>query len=158
MKNEMILSTLPLTGKDIKEMATDIVVAIAEGEVSALKVAQQVAAMEKIVKAVKDDAVYKRVVLSEAEKQDDRTFALYGAQYQVKEVGVKYDYSRCGDIVYNDLMKELDELKERIKQREEMLKGMPSDGTTVINEDTGEMYRIYPPSKSSTTSVSITIK
>lgn len=158
MKNELILSTLPLNGKDIKEMAADIVVAIAEGEVSALKVAQQISAMEKIVKAVKDDAVYKRVVLSEAEKENDRTFLKFGAQFQIKEVGVKYDYSGCGDVVYNELQDELKELQSRIKQREEMLKGMPATGTLVVNEESGEMYTIYPPAKSSTTSVTVIIK
>lgn len=158
MSKELILSTLPLTNADIKEMATEIVVAIADGEVSALKVAQQVSAMEKIVKAVKEDAVYKRVVLSEAEKEDSKTFGKFGAQFQVKEVGVKYDYSNCGDAVYNALQDELKDLQSRIKQREEMLKGMPKDGTLVVNEDTGEMYTIYPPVKSSTTSVSVTIK
>jgi hypothetical protein len=38
------------------------------------------------------------------------------------------------------------------------LKSLPVDGLDQINEETGEIYRIYRPIKSSTSGVKITLK
>ncbi len=152
------LEIIPLKVSDIKDLATQIVVSIAEGETSALKVAQTLSAMEKVVKEVKNNPVYKRVVLSEAEREDSRTFRMYGAEYQVKEVGVKYDYSNCNDTEIIDLYARREALDALIKEREAFLKAVPAAGMEIVDDATGEMMRVYPPAKSSTTSVTVIIK
>jgi len=52
-----------------------------------------------------------------------------GATLTVSEVGVKYNFGDCGDQVYNDLIKESEVLKEKIKERESYLKTIPKEGT-----------------------------
>lgn len=155
---ENALTIIPVSKRDIENLSSEIIKNIIDGEVNPLKVAQQLGAAEKMIKAVKDDPIYKRLLLKEADSYNERTFSTYGAQFQVKEVGVKYDYSVCNDPVYNDLQEQFKALQSQIKTREEMLKGIPKEGLDVINEDTGELYKLFPPAKSSTTSVTVTIK
>ena len=45
--------------------------------------------------------------------------------------------------------------KAKLDERETFLKSLPASGQQVVNEDTGETYKIYPPLKSSTTSVTV---
>jgi len=87
---------------------------------------------------------YAEKTISEILKDDDvdnhflNEFLLYGkdekvivngATLSVSEVGVKYDFAECGDQVYNDLIKELEILKEKVKERETYLKTVPYEGT-----------------------------
>jgi hypothetical protein len=49
-------------------------------------------------------------------------------------------------------------INEKLKERQKFLQSMPSDGLGVFIEETGEVFTLYPPSKSSTTSVAVTLK
>ena len=79
-------------------------------------------------------------------------------QVQVKEVGVKYDYTVCNDQIYNDLLYMLNDIKEQIKIREKFLSKIPSGGTTIVYEQTGEVRTIYPPIKQGSQGITITFK
>ena len=50
------------------------------------------------------------------------------------------------------------ELKEKIKAKQDFLKTVPISGLSILVESTGEMVTVYPPSKSSTTAVSVSLK
>jgi hypothetical protein len=62
------------------------------------------------------------------------------------ESGVKYDYS--SDPIASELM-------EKLKERQEFLKSIPVDGITEVDEETGEVRKIYRPAKKSTTTFKI---
>jgi hypothetical protein len=69
---------------------------------------------------------------------------------------MKYDYVFCEDDILNDLVISRLALEEQIKERQEFLKHLPSEGIEIISRY-GEVKRIYPPSKSSTSSIKCTI-
>lgn len=82
---------------------------------------------------------------------------LLGAELKVKEAGVKYDYSGCGDTDWEfyDNMEKVG--KEAKNERANFLKSLKKS-ETIVDENTGEIYTIHPPIKKSSTIVQVTIK
>ena len=112
--------------------------------------------LEDIIKSLKDSPEYKATLLSEVEKQGKK-FNYQNAEFSVKEVGVKYDYSQCGDQSLLDLYAKMDALVLEIKAKEKRLQSVNPKGEKVVTDD-GEVVELFPPSKSSTTSVVVTLK
>ena len=77
------------------------------------------------------------------------------AKLAIKEVGTKYQYDQCNDSVWADLKAQAEEITKKLKEREKFLQTLPTDGS-VINPETGEP--IYRAAKTSTTSVTVTLK
>ena len=84
-----------------------------------------------------------------------KSFACGSATVKIKETGVSYDHSNCNDPVYARLVEERMLLDAKIKEREAFLKTVP-DNTTVIDDETGEIYTIHPAIRMAKTSYSIT--
>lgn len=124
-----------------------------DGEVSMLKLHKQVKAMEEIVKSILTDDSYREVLLDEAQKHG-KSFEYLGEKWSVKETGVKYDYSSCNDPYWEELMEDKAKLDAKLSAREEFLKSL-TDPMTIVIESTGEIRRVYPPKKTSTTSVTL---
>ena len=85
-----------------------------------------------------------------------KTAEIHGAKLTVKETGVKYDFSRCGDPEYNELTARLEELQRKVKERQDFLKHIPASGLTELNEETGEVVFVTPPARSAGESIVIT--
>lgn len=132
----------------------DVISKLEAGEADPLKVHLQVKAMEDLIKQLTDNPVYKSYLLDQAAKYGKR-FEYINAQFEVKEMGVKYDYSNCGDGEMAALLLQETELKDKIKKRGEFLKTIPVSGMTIVNENGGEVETIYPPTKTSTTAISV---
>lgn len=81
----------------------------------------------------------------------------YGCEIIEKEQGVKYDYSACGDQVWNELNEKLQDISKSIKERENFLKGITTPLDT-YNATTGETFQIMPAIKSGKLGKSISIK
>ena len=122
-----------------------------------LEIAEQVSCMEHFLKEVKADPRYTRYVREEVEKYGKEFKTSSGAKIELAEVGTKYDFSQCGDVVLQRWENSLSELEEKIKARKDLLKSVPSEGLTQVDMETGETFTVYPPSKSSTSSVKITL-
>lgn len=152
-----ILSLFDTTREERRSFVNDLVSRVANGEVNPLHAHIQVKKMEDIIKAITSNEVYKACILSEAEKNGKST-EIYNAKIEITEVGVKYDYSQCGDSQLSELMKTYEETGAEIKQRETFLKSIPASGVEVLNEQTGEIEKLYPPSKSSSTSIKVSLK
>lgn len=69
-----------------------------------------------------------------------------GVKYTEGMTGVKYDYSTCGDPVWNELNEKSIKLAEEIKNRQTFLSSLSKPMEIVINE--AEVYKIKPPIKS----------
>lgn len=162
---------LPLfeTSKEDREIfIKNIVSAIEEGAIDPLKVHIQIKAMEDIIfgitstdekknaRNVEFAKRYRSILLESAQKYGN-SFDVHNAKFKVAEVGVKYDYSKCNDPVLDELYIQKKELDARVKEREKFLQNAPISGTTIVNDDTGEATTVFPPSKRSTTSVTVTL-
>ena len=102
-----------------------------------------------IEKGIKDS------VMSELDKHSGKLEA-YGMKVERKEVGVKYLYDRTNDSIHSGLSNMLKKAEADLKEREAWLKAIPATGIDIVSED-GEVLKLYPPIKTSTTSFAITL-
>jgi hypothetical protein len=140
-----------------EELAIQIVEAIDAGELNPLDIHYQVKAMEDFIKVLTGNTRYKDYVLTEGMKHG-KSFEFNGSKMEIKETGVKYDYSKCGDPTWDGLETLASDIKEKQKEREKFLKSVPAEGVEIVSNETGEVIKVYPPSKSSTTSIAVTLK
>jgi len=148
------LSLFETTKSERKDFAQRVVNGIKEGLSDPLKVHLQVKCMEDLIKQITSHPDYKDLTLDEAAKYG-KSFEHYNAKFEIKEMGVKYDYSNCGDPIYNQLANELAELEKKVKDRQTFLKAV-QPGTELLIED--EVIILYPPVKTSTTSITVNLK
>lgn len=148
------LSLFETTKSERQDFAQSIVNGLKEGLSDPLKVHLQVKCMEDLIKQITSHPDYKDLTLDEAVKYG-KSFEHYNAKFEIKEMGVKYDYSNCGDPIYNQLANELAELEKKVKDRQTFLKAV-QPGTELLIED--EVIILYPPVKTSTTSITVNLK
>lgn len=145
-----ILSLLETDKGQRQSFANQVVQAIKEGAVDPRKILLQLKCTEDLIKQIKDDEDFKAVLIEEAAKQGKK-HEFFNSSMEIKETGITYDWSKCNDV-------KLIELAAQLKARQAMLKSLPPSGLIVTDEETGETTTIYPPAKSSTTSVAVTLK
>lgn len=149
------LSLFETSKGERQEFAQVVVNNAKEGLINPLKLHLQVKCLEDLIKQITSNPDYKELTLDEAYKYG-KTFEQYNAKFEIKEMGVKYDYGACNDPIMNDLLVQQAELEERIKERQKFLKAIPAKGLETLIED--EVITLYPPAKSSTTTISVNLK
>jgi hypothetical protein len=163
------LALFQTTKDERKSFVQDLITALNEGELKPLDIHLQVKAMEDIICQLTDTnektnknftaAIrYKQLLLEAAEQYSQKSFEYQNAKFEIKEVGTKYDYSMCNDEEYFELVKQKEELDKKIKAKEKFLQTIPVSGVVITSPETGETYTVYPPSKKSTTAVSVSLK
>lgn len=161
-----ILSLFETTKDQRKSFVEDVVQRLRDGDIDPLKIHLQLKSMEEIINSLTctDEKKnknfvsaidYKSMLLNAAEK-NGKKFQLHNAEFSIKEVGTTYDWSKCNDMQLNVMLLQMEQLKERIKQKQDFLKTVSPEGIEIRVED--ELITVYPPAKSSTTSVSVTLK
>lgn len=140
--------------KPVSYYVDQVVKSIQDGEQNPLDVHLSRVKMEKILKEINDNPDIQDAVMKEFEKYGERIVEYKGALLQQQEAGVKYDFSGCGDPVMDEYLRQLDDLKLKMKEREKFLKNIPVSG--IVDPETGSF--IYPPSKSSKTTIKTTLK
>jgi hypothetical protein len=161
MANELtttnILSLFQTTKEERASFVSDVITRIEEGAADPLKVHLQIKAMEDIVKTLNGNELYKSCLLSAAEK-NGRKFNLYSAEFSIKEAGTSYDFNHCGHLELLNKLALIETLKGEAKEMQDMLKKLKQEGMLIVDEATGETYKVYPPIKSSTTTVQVVFK
>lgn len=151
-QTSLILPECGLTKTDIKAATASLVEAVKDGSLNPLHAKLKMKALETMLKeAASEIDSYAR---EEAEKHGGKSFECYGAKVDLIEAGVKYDFTNCGDPVYNELTKQAAEIAAQIKNREAFLKTVQGS-MNIVTED-GEGVTVYPPVKSSTSTIKIT--
>ena len=154
--NELTVNKIPASKEEQAVLSSAMINSVLDGEIDAIKaVVQAKSLVETLTLFLKDKGV-NDLVLREVEKYGKQT-SKDGATISIKEVGSKWDYSECGDPIHNSLSAKKAEIEEKLKEREALLKAT-REPRTEVDEETGEVYTVNPPSKSSTTSYSITFK
>jgi hypothetical protein len=149
-----IFKNLPETKEQVKDYTRLIKESVLNGEVEPLQFAATVSALEQLFKALKADHLIKDVILEEAEKYRSKSFEKGNAKFQVKEVGVKYDFKNCNDSELEQITNDLKELTEERKKRETLLKAI--DTTKEFYDGNG--VQLFAPIKTSTTQVVVILK
>jgi uncharacterized protein YpbB len=150
------LSTFNTSKDGIKRYVDQVVSEIKAGVMNPLLAKIYIKSMQKsledIEKQIFDD------VMNEAYKYTEKNIEYKGAIISKEELGTKYDFGNCNDVVWNNLNKQIIEMTEKRKEREAMLKAVKQEGMTLVDEQTGETWKINPPIKTSTTGIKVTIK
>lgn len=145
--------TLIQETRSISEMANICISAIKEGEVEPLVAYINLSKLAKVIDTIKDDTDVRDIALRELAKYGKR--ATFGdTTLEEAEVGVRYDFSGCGDSKLAEMYAVRDRILADIKDREKMLKNIPATG--MADAETGEV--IYPAVKTSKTQIKVTIK
>jgi len=156
MKSEVrLFKQLPETNDQEKKYISVIRNAVMDGEVDdPLKFYARVARLERLFKKLKDDYQIKDVVLDEAQFYGEKVFDHGEAQFQVKEVGVRFDFDNCEDSEYTQIKEDMAVLNAKKKEREKFLKSITPE-MEVFGSDG---LQLKPAVKSSTTQVVVKLK
>ncbi len=148
------LSQLPETKQQIETFAYSLEQGLNNGQIVASDLLRFQKAMEKVFEKIKPTLIEN--ALNEI-SQYEKNSVIKGSEFSIVEAGVKYDYSNCNDIEYNTLTIQLEALKSTLKDRETFLKSI-KEPLQMIDETSGEVYTIYPPKKTSSTTLKVTFK
>lgn len=96
----------------------------------------------------------RELLIDELHLYADKTKTKNGIQFKLKEAGVKYDFTSTEK--WNALNDEMEQMKSQIKDLETHLKSLKAK-QTMVDESTGELIELFPPIKSSKTTIEITI-
>jgi len=151
-----ILSLFQTTKAERTTFIADVMGRIENGTADPVKVHLQLKAMEEIVKTLTTNESYKTHLIDAAEK-NGKKFMAFNAEFSIKEMGQKYDFTYCGDVELLEFYTQQEKLKYLIKELEDFLKKVPVSGMQKVTE-TGEVITLFPPSKTSTTTVAVTLK
>lgn len=153
MENQLTLTTS--TKLEVATRANQIIMAVQEGGLDALKAKVICKGWEQLAKQVQDGIDY--YALNAATNYGAKTFDVYGASVQMKETGVRYDYSECGDKEWEKLTDQINALTAKRKELEKVLAAHHEKWvkTDII---TGEVYEVMPPVRYGKESLAITLK
>jgi hypothetical protein len=153
--NEILFSTTNdgISKGSIDLFASQVVNNVKEGNLDPLKLSLKLKAIERAIDTIRKEI--SEQVLNEASKYG-KSFELDGVKVEVKENGVKYDYSDCGDEDWNEYNQIKKQAETNMKLREMYLKNIRESFDKVDTD--GVVTRINPPKKSSTTSLTMTFK
>lgn len=153
--NEVSLNPGLPTKSNIGRYAEDMVQDILDGNYDPIKAVVNIKSIyESFGKFLKDKRITDLVV-REIEKYG-KECTVNGVTLRLGNTGVKYDYTICGDPIYNDLKHQIDDLTGRIKEREKFLAGIPYGGIELTNPETGEIVHVVGPSKKCNESYTLT--
>ena len=150
MENLHIKSLTDATKSELNDLAS-ILLEVSEGrELDLYIFAKKLEYLSKVIQEVSNE-----YALSEAEKQKGNT--LYGAKVEVKDTGVRYNFSECGYTPYDSLLSGKKQIETELKGMETLLKSI-NKKTTIVDEQSGEILEVKPPTRTSGTSIVLTIK
>jgi hypothetical protein len=122
----------------------------------AIETAELLSKMELLIKEIKSNREFIDFVRTEIGLFGKDYKTPSGTKIELAEVGIKYNYDNCNDSALQELYDQESSIKELVKQREDFLKTIPINGMDIITEH-GEVVHIYPPTKTSTSSIKTTI-
>jgi hypothetical protein len=122
-----------------------------------IEAAEALSVMENFIKELRSNKQFSDYVRDEITK-NGKQIETQSAKLELAETAIKYNFDNCGDPIYQKLEQQLQSVEADLKDRKEFLKTVPVSGLSIINEETGELNTIYPPSKQSTSTYKITLK
>lgn len=150
-----LLALAPSTATSIDIFSDGIIQSVKNGEVNPLAVVVQLKAMEQATERIRKEI--KSELMTEVGKYPEKKFTFMGNEITKSEHGTKYDYTVCNDPVWFDLENKFKAAKAAKEKREEWLKTMAGK-ETIIDKDSGEVTDIFPPMKTSSSGINVSIK
>ena len=147
-----------LSKETMQMQSSALIQPIIDGEIDPLRAVAKIRFLSDMLAAtLKDDRV-KDVILSEIDKNGGKEVTAFGVKFTQKEMGVSYDFSVCQDPEYNRLATEMETLKAKMKEREKYLMAIPAEGIPMVDQETGDCYKIIRPLRRASLGYSVTFK
>lgn len=150
-----VIRQVAVSKKDIETFSCQLINAVKEGHVNPLELKASFKAIEQIIEVVNEKT--KADQLKEADKYSEKKFLAFGVEIEKAEVGTKYDYSVCGDPVYNHRLQIFNEAKSQLDERANFLKAL-KEPLTLVDDESGEVATVKPPLKKSQDGLKFSIK
>jgi len=147
------LSVMPNTKAEIEQFSQMLISEIENGQINPLELIRQQRAIEKVFDLIKESLI--KAARDEADKFGAKSFEFKGAKFELVEAGVKYDYSQCGHVGYAAVTEKMATLNDEKKQLETFIKAVKEPVNMVDND--GVPFTVYPPQKTSTSTIKITL-
>lgn len=145
----------PSTQTSIDVFSDGVIESVQSGEINPLTVLIQLRAIQKASERILKEI--QQNLLTEADKYPGNEFEFAGNKITKAEHGTKYDYSNCGDPVYQRLLEIVKDAKDQLSNREFFLKSLDRP-FSLLDEGTGEVATITPPTKKSTSGLNVSIR
>lgn len=145
----------PSTQTSIDVFSDGVIESVQSGEINPLTVLIQLRAIQKA-----SERILKEIhpnLMREADNYPGNEFEFAGNKVTKTEHGTRYDYSNCGDPIYYQRFAILQEAQKQLKEREEFLKAVKAN-FSLLDEGTGEVSIIQPPTKKSTSGLNVSIR
>lgn len=149
------LRLMPSKASEVARFSKGIIEAVKSGDANPLEVLVMLRSLEAVSELVREEI--EQNVNAEADRFNEKVIERYGARIEKREVGVKYNYARSGDIEYERLKVDAETAKSRLSERETFLKAL-REPITLVNKETGEVYEVNPPLKTSKSGVAVYLK
>ena len=147
-----------LSKETMQRQSSALIQPIIDGEIDPLRAVAKIRFLSDMLAAtLKDDRV-KNVILNEIDKNGGKEVTAFGVKFAQKEMGVSYDYTVCQDPEYNRLATEMETLKAKMKEREKYLMGIPAEGIPMVDQETGDCYKVIRPLRRASLGYSVTFK
>lgn len=147
-----VLRIMPATDVEVARFSKGIIEAVKQGHANPLEVLVMLRSLEAVSELVREEI--EENIVTEAGKYSEKTIEAYGARIEKSEVGTKYKYETSGDIEWEQVNSEFKSLERKRKEREEFLRAL-KEPMTAVNRETGEVYEIRPPFKTSKSGVRV---
>lgn len=148
------INLLPSNREEIRSFVGTLKSEILANERDPLKILVQLKMIEKTIEDLLKDEELDRHFLKEFLLYDkEKVVMVRGAKLQAMEVGTKYDYTKSGDPIWNDLEKKAKDIADKKKEREKFLQNIPYDAG-IVEAETGVF--ITRPPKTSHSKVKVT--
>ena len=157
MSNDALYFARPDFYVTVADTAQECRRMIIEGEVDPLTVYINLRRMAKIAEKISEDKAVKEAVLAAISQYPRSEVEFSDCIAKEKESSIKYDYSECGDSRLNELYRIHDDIKAEIKSRETFLRNLPGR-TDILDDETGEVLSVIPPTRTSKTTIEVTFK
>ena len=147
-----------LSKETMQMQSSALIQPIIDGEIDPLRAVAKIRFLSDMLAAtLKDDRV-KDVILNEIDKNGGKEVTAFGVKFTQKETGVSYDFSVCQDPEYSRLATEMETLKAKMKEREKYLMGIPAEGIPMVDQETGDCYKVIRPLRRASLGYAVTFK
>jgi len=162
-----ILSIFDTTKEQRLSFCTMLLEALTEGDIDILKVHKHIKSMAEIETILTDRSEKNKhsslanqyhSLLQDAASKYGKEFQLHNATFKTMEAGVRYDFTLCGDDVWDTLAEQAAAIKLAMDERQAYLKALPASGIEIVDKESGEVVKLWPPTKKSTTTISCSLK
>jgi hypothetical protein len=139
----------------VKTMSENLINEANEGNIDVLSALAHLEFMSQVIDAAKDEL--RKQAVDEIEKygmEAKSGVVKYGVTFKQKEAGVRYNFDNTDS--WKALKSKEDEQAAIRKDLEDQLKSLKQK-ITVLDEETGELTDLYPPVKTSKTTIEITL-